>query len=80
MVLYKVTGGLIKEEKSHCYVWQWVKKGDKLIIKDIELKIIIHNYKLKQLTSNQTIRALGIHKNPKLDWNDQFSKMKQNTR
>ena len=76
-VLYETTGDLIEEEKSHYYAWQWVKKGDKLIIKDIELEIIIHNHKLKQLTSDQIIRALGIHMNPKLDWNEQILKMKQ---
>ena len=44
--LYKVIGGLIEENKSHYYAWQYKIIGGKMQVKDINVIVKIKNIEL----------------------------------
>ena len=46
---------------------------------DIKTAMTIHNAEIAQIPSNKIKRALGVHVNLSLVWNEQFQVMKEKT-
>ena len=74
--MYKATGGVIQQEKSYYYGWQWKYTKERHAIHKINVHLKIHRIKIIQYENDKILRILGVYINPELQWNDQLSIIK----
>ena len=37
--MYEATGGLVQYDKTCYYSWQWIRRNEKLVIKDVLIEL-----------------------------------------
>ena len=52
-------------------------KNWKFKIENLECELKVSNIRIKQLKAKETVRTLGVHVCPQLQWNEQFKVIKE---
>ena len=75
--LFSATNGLIEIDKSKFYAWTWQWRQGQKVIKQRNIKLDMKSQQLEQNDVNDSIRSLGVHIGPSLEWDAQFKVMKE---
>ena len=75
--LFSATNGLIEIDKSKFYAWIWQWRQGQKVIKQRNIKLDMKSQQLEQNDVNDSIRSLGVHIGPSLEWDTQFKVMKE---
>ena len=68
--LYVATGGFSKKVKSKYFLWKWVVKEGRKIIKNVEKKVEVNHHKIMQIHCNESVKTLGVMIGPSLKWDE----------
>jgi len=78
--LYTATGGLIEQNKSMFFAWQWKwTQGNKRIL-DKKVTITINNEQVKERPCEESEKTLGVYISPSMKWVKQFQSMMEKMR
>ena len=74
--LHKATEGCVQCDETYYFSWKWKRTNGKFESVTIECELKVNKKIIKQLSTKDAIRTLGVHMCPQFQWNDQFKVMK----
>jgi len=72
---YTATGGKIEGSKTKFFAWKWKWQQGQKVIHQINAEIYADEQKIKQMSNEESIKTLGVHITPSLQWKCQFQQM-----